>query len=225
MRNTKLLISIFAVGAVAVAGYSASVAQGAKVLTVEKVGGPEVVVGDAVAAKLQTGTKVEFPTSAGEIVCGKSEFKGAVESNPAEGAGNALIKITPFTFGECTTNIAGFTVKGVAIEELPLFAENEGTTALQVGVVAGGKITETGVEFALENAAKEEQVCVYRATPITAPYRNNNEGEIEVDQSLPNFFNKKKCDCPGMPEPKFKAKYRPFKDETGGRAGKQIFLN
>lgn len=95
MRNTGLLISILAVGVVTVTGYSTSVAQGVKVMTVEKAGGPEVVVGDAVAAKLQAGTKAEFPTSVGEITCGKSEFKGAVESNPEKGAGNALVKNKP----------------------------------------------------------------------------------------------------------------------------------
>jgi hypothetical protein len=57
---------------------------------------------------------------------------------------------------------------------------------------------ETGVEFVLENVArKEEQICVFRVAPITAPYRNNNEGEIEIYQGLSRFFNKKNVIVPG----------------------------
>jgi hypothetical protein len=215
------------------AGYGASVALGEekqpKVLTVEKAGGEEAVVGDTVAAKLQKEIKVEFLTSAGEITCGKSEIKGTVKTNPEKTTGNATINIETWIVGECATNIAGVALKGatpVAIEDLPLVAETEGESTLKIPIIAGGGLGEVEVAFTLENAAKEEQVCVYRSG-LKATFRNGNEGEIEIDQTLSGFFDKKNCGrCPlPLPTPTWKAKYRPLKDETGARAGKQIFIN
>jgi hypothetical protein len=190
-----------------------------KVLTVEKAGGPEAVVGDTVKAALETGNKSQFITEEGEVTCAKSETAGEITSNPEKGVAKAEIKLEAFTFGECTTNIPGLTVKGVSIETFPLIAVTVGTT--------GFNITENGINFSVEFTIErggEERVCVVRAGSLSATYRNNNEGEIEINQKLNGFFNKRNC-AGGFPAPTWKAKYRPLRDETGVRAGKQIFIN
>jgi hypothetical protein len=191
-----------------------------KVLTVEKAGGPEAVVGDAVKVALETGTKSQFINSEGEIACGKSEAAGKVESNPVKGAGKGEIKLESFTFGTCTTTIAGLTVKNVAIETLPLIAKTVGTTEFEISEEGAKNV---GVTFTIERGG-EEQICVYRTTLLKAPYRNNSEGELEISEKLGGFKNELNC-APKLTEPTWKAKYRPLRDETGGRAGKQIFIN
>jgi hypothetical protein len=210
----------------AVVGYGVGVAKseekGPKVLTVEKLAGPEVVVNDTVAASLETGTKAQFVKSDGEVSCSESKLEGKVMTNPESGTGNSEIKIETFPFGTCTTTLPGTTVRGVAIETLPLIAETEGTNAFKIKEMG---FQQVSVEIKLE-VAGVEKICVYRTSgALKATYRNNNEGEIEVEQTLDGgFFNKRNCACP-PPSPTWKAKYRPLRDETGGRKEKQIFIN
>jgi hypothetical protein len=190
-----------------------------RVLTVEKAGGPEADVGDAVKAALETGTKSQFIKTEGEIACGKSEMLGKIDSNPVSGLGKGEMKLETFSFGECTTNIPGLTVKRVAIETFPLLALTVGTTGIE--------ITENGINFGVElttESGGEEKICAYRTGVLNTTYRNNNGGEIEISQELSGVGNKRNCGAP-PPAPTWKAKYRPLQDETGGRAGKQIFIN
>jgi hypothetical protein len=190
-----------------------------KVLTVEKAGGPEAVVGDTVKVALEPVTKSQFITTEGEIACGKSEMVGKIESNPRKGTGEAEVKIESLPFGECTTNIPGVTVKAVTMEALPLLAKTAGTTEFEMQQ-PGNK--DVGLEFTYESGG-EERICVYRVIALKAKYRNNNEGELEIGKEFSEgYFNRMNCN---LPYPTWKAKYRPLKDETGGRAGKQIFIN
>ncbi len=201
---------------------SASIAEErSRVLTVEAAGGPEAVVHDTVKVALETGTKSKFITSQGEISCAKSEMAGEITSNPVSGSGKAEIKIEAFTFRECATNIVGLTVKGVEIETFPLDAVTRGTTAFE--------ITEKGINvsfvFTVEKGGVES-ICIFRALFVEGIYRNNSEGEMEIDRVLNNgFTNRLNCGSGQLTTPTWKAAYRPLHDETGVRAGKQIFLN
>ncbi len=195
-----------------------------KILTVEKAGGPEAVTGDTVKMVLEAGTKSKFITEEGEIGCAKSEAAGQIIFNPVIGVGNqAEIKFEALTFAECSTTISGYTTKGVQIEELPLIAKTVGTTGFEIqGERFRSKVT---LEFTGESGGLE-RVCSYGAV-LKPAYRNNNEGELEINQAIKETeVNKKNCNPFQFPAaPTWKASYRPLRDETGVRAGKQIFLN
>ncbi len=196
--------------------------QPSKILTVERAGGPEAVVGDTVKVALETGSKSYFITAEeGEIACAKSEMAGEIRSNPVTGGVNkAEIKLEAFTFSECTTNIPGYTTKGVSIETLPLFAKTVG---------AGFEIEENGRGIGLEfpgEVGGVERNCVYLAPALITTYRNNNEGELEINQVINEDFNKLNCATAQFPAaPRWRAKYRPLQDLTESRAGKRIDIN
>lgn len=215
-----LIAALFAAGStVAIARAEEEASK--KVLTVGKVGGPEVAVGDVVAANLEAVSKVQFIQANGEVICTKSSIKGKVISNPEKGAGNGVIEIESFTFAECTyerEGKAGVALK-VAVEELPLLAETEGTTKLNITNRAK---LEMGIELLLETPAKTEIGCFFRINPSLPTKYEDNNSEIEISQKLPGFRNITKCGmCPEFPT--WKAKYRPLQDETAG--GKRIFIN
>ncbi len=194
-----------------------------RVLTVETAGGPEAVVGDTVKAVLYS-AKSQFIMSAGEIACSKSEMAGGITSNPVSGGGSkAEIQLGAFTFSECNTNILGLTVKGVTIQNLPVIAETVGTTELFITEKLIGP-SSFGVEFTIERGGAES-ICLFSTLSLDPRYRNNNNGEIEISQELKSFFNKSNCGSSPLTYPTWTAAYRPLQDETGVRAGKQIFIN
>ena len=193
-----------------------------KVLTVGKEKGAEAVVGDKVAASLETGTKLQLVKPDGEVACTGSKIEGKVKNNPESGIGNAVIQIETITFEGCSSTLGGgSTWKATKVETLPFTAETEGTT--------GFKITESGasveIAIAVETPAKVEVACGFQALPLKAVYQNAS-GELEINQKLEGpIKNIKNCICPFSNIPTWKAKYRKLVDETAPRKGEQIFLN
>jgi hypothetical protein len=107
---------------VAAAGFfiaSPAHAAGSNALTTGSVDGPNVAVGDVVAASLKSGTNATFVSGNSSVSCSSSQFTAGVTSNPAAG-GTAGESLTAQTFSSCTASIFGVSrVNSITVNNLP----------------------------------------------------------------------------------------------------------
>lgn len=219
--NRRLLVALiitFGVTIYATVGAAFGEGPRPKVLTLEKPDGPEVAVGDKLAASLEAGTESKFISGAGTVACKESKFEGKVKSNPesmVDGSGVAEIEITSFTFGKCTSNVggAGGSVESITADT-PWIATTE--DVLQLLKIKGSSALQIEVLLNLKTVGGGKIECAYLAR-ITADYESGS-AQIVIAQKE----GQRGCPmCAGPPE--WKANYAPLKDETVG--SKDVYMN
>src|SRR5258708_17245913 len=136
----KLLLPAAAAAALlAIAPMTAASAASHDVLTIHKVGGPNVKVGAILQAGLKFGTKAVFAAGSVKVSCKKVVFKDQVTKNPSH-PGTAVEKLKSQTFSACSvTGVAG--TKGppsFKLNKLPYT-----TTVTSKGLVTVNKTSTT----------------------------------------------------------------------------------
>ena len=125
------------------------------------VGGNPVAVGDILWGDLKSGTNAVFGSVNGNtaIKCTQSRFDATVTTNPMA-PGVATASITSWTFGNCTINIFGGSIKSVTVNNLPynLSISDAAGFPVTISPGTGGPIQITIVITAFGSNAN----CVYR---------------------------------------------------------------
>lgn len=148
-RYLKLAVVVAPVVAVALSATPAFAAG--HVLTVGKAGGTAVKTNAVLKAGLVKGTSAVFSLGSEKLTCKTASFSAKVTANPAKG-GTATESVTAQSFGKCTVNVSGVTVKSIKVSNLPFKASVKDSSGdpVKVSGSSGSKpimITVT-VEFA-----------------------------------------------------------------------------
>ena len=184
------------------------------VLTIKKVGGPNVAIGAILKASLKTGTKATFysPGTTSGVICSKSSLTSKVTKNPAA-PGTATESLTAQTFSGCTSNISGATVKSVKVLNLPY------TTT--VSDAAGNPVTVSKPSTKITlSTGLGVLTCTYKAAAIQG--KASNKGNLITFKN--QLFTKSSGSslCPASGD--FSAKFGPVKD-TSVSGSPAVFVN
>ncbi|MER7706017.1 Tat pathway signal sequence domain protein [Kitasatospora sp. NPDC097605] len=160
--------AVLAAGTVApaqAADGTAPAAASVAVLTHTSLGGPNVSVGDVLAADLVAGTNATFYSSAtgtSGIKCATSSFSATVLTNPTA-PGVATESLNTQSFGSCTSNVIGVTgVQSITVNNLPYTNSVSDAPGNPVSLdpTSAGPVQTTVVLKTILGTI----TCVYRAT-------------------------------------------------------------
>ncbi|GAA1414013.1 hypothetical protein GCM10009639_67620 [Kitasatospora putterlickiae] len=222
MRIRRTLAAVALVAAAAPAAGTIAPAQAADhatapatttavaVLTHTSPGGPNVSVGDVLAADLAAGTTANFSSSATGttgIKCATSAFSATVLTNPTA-QGVATESLNTQTFGSCTSNVIGVTgVQSITVNNLAYVNSVSDAAGYPVSLGPGtaGPVQTTVVLRTILGTI----TCVYRATGGLAGTTNNTGQTIGFGaQPLPKSSGPSTC----FPVGYFTATYGPVRD-------------
>ncbi|MFE6871301.1 Tat pathway signal sequence domain protein [Kitasatospora sp. NPDC057692] len=173
-------------------------------------GGPNVSVGDVLAADLVSGTTANFYSSATGttgIKCATSAFSATVITNPAA-PGTATESLNTQTFGSCTANVIGVTgVQSITVNNLAYVNSVSDAAGFPVSLDPGtaGPVQTTVVLKTILGTI----TCVYRSPGGLAGTTNNTGQTIGFTaQALPKSSGPSTC----FPVGYFSATYGPVRD-------------
>jgi hypothetical protein len=212
----KLLIpAAAAVALLAVAPMTAASAASHSVLTVSRVGGPNVKVGALLKAGLKSGTKAVFETGGGtNVTCKKVMFTDQVTKNPSR-PGTAIEKLKAQTFGSCTVKgITGATsVQSVKLNKLPYTTTIKDSTGNPVAVTG----TNTTISI---NTVLGAIHCTYIAKTTKGSANNKSQTITFVKQAFKLSSGPGTCPKNGT----FSAEFGPVQD-TSVKGNPHVFVN
>jgi hypothetical protein len=216
MRVRSVLAAAAAAASMlAVVPLTAASAATVHVLTIVKVGGPNVKVGATVAAGLKTGTKATFfsPGTTTGVTCASAATSNTVTANPVK-PGIAGESLTTQKFGKCTTNIPGATsVMSVKALNLPYKVTISDATGFPV------KVSNLSTKITLGTVIGTV-TCTYKAATLKG--KASNTGSTEKFTNQPFTLSSGSSACPSSGN--FSATFGPEKDisVTGSPA---VFVN
>lgn len=185
------------------------------VLTIKKVGGPNVAVGAILKASLKSGTKATFysPGTTTGVSCSKSSLTSKVTKNPAA-PGTATESLTAQSFSSCKTNIPGTTsVKSVKVLNLPY--------KTTVSDASGNPVTVSKPSTRLSlNTVIGVVTCTYSAATIHG--KASNTGNLITFKNQVFTLTSGSSACPASGA--FSAKFGPVKD-TSVSGSPAVFVN
>jgi hypothetical protein len=185
------------------------------VLTISKVGGPNVKVGAILKASLAGTNKAVFSTGTGKnVTCKKVTFTDKVTKNPAK-PGTAMEKLTNQTFARCTeAGISGATgVKSVKLNKLPY------TTTIKDS--KGDPVTVFGTNTTITlNTSLGPLSCTYKAKTTTGHASNATQTISFSGQKFSLLSGPGECPKSGT----FSAKFGPVRD-TSVKGSPHVFVN
>lgn len=174
------------------------------VLTIRKVGGPNVKVGAVLKAGLITGAKAVFVASTGgNVTCKASTFVVKVTKNPPK-PGTANESLTSQTFSKCTTTISNArSVKSVKLNHLPYKAT--------ISDAAGFPVTVIGPNTTIAlNTTLGLLTCTYKAA-ATKGHASNTTQVIAFSKQVFKLSSGPRA-CP--PKGTFSVSYGPVIDSS-----------
>jgi len=192
------------------------------VLTISKVGGSNVHVGDILKASVVTNTSANFfqsATSTTGIKCTKSSFTAKVTANPGK-PGTAKESVTSQTFSSCTSNVSGVTgVQSVKVGNLPYNSTISDSTGFPVTVKQTSSTKPLKTTLVL-NTLLGTVTCVYKAASIKGTASNTGNTVSFTNQKFTLSSGPSSCFGSGF----FTAKYGPVKDTSRTNSPK-VFVN
>jgi hypothetical protein len=192
------------------------------VLTINKVGGANVHVGDILKASLVTNTSANFfksSTGTTGIKCAKSSFTAKVTANPGK-PGTAKESVTSQTFGSCTSNVTGVTsVQSVKVGNLPYNSTISDSTGFPVTVKETSSTKPLKTTLVL-NTLLGTVTCVYTASSIKGKASNTGNTVGFTNQKFTLSSGPTSCFGSGF----FTAKYGPVRDTSRTNSPK-VFVN
>ena len=220
--RTYLYLAGAAVTALVMVMTAAPASAAVDVLTISRVGGSNVHVGDILKASLVTNTSAGFfqsATSTTGIKCAKSTFSAKVTANPGK-PGTAKESVTSQTFSSCTSNVSGVTsVQSVKVGNLPYNSTISDSTGFPV------KVKETSSTKPLKTTIVLSTIlgtvtCVYTAASISGASSNTGNTVSFTNQKFTKSSGPASCFSSGF----FTAKYGPVKD-TSRTNSPAVFVN
>src|SRR5262245_25476255 len=183
------------------------------VLTIRKVGGPNVKKGAILKASLSTGAKAVFASSAGNVTCKVSSFTVKVTNNPPK-PGTATESLTRQTFGKCSTTISGATsVKSAKLTKLPY--------KTTISDKAGFPVTVTGPRTTITlNTILGTLSCSYKAASAKGHANNSKQTITFTKQPFSKSSGPAACPSKGS----FSVSYGPVRD-TSVTGSPHVFVN
>lgn len=222
MRRYLYLAGTAVIAVVTVLSALPASAATINVLTIGKVGGANVKVGNIVKASLKTGTTANFfmsSTSTTGVKCAKSSFASKVTANPPK-PGTAKESLTTQTFSSCTSNVTGVTsVKSVTIQNLPYNVTQSDTIGFPLKV-SGTSSTKPLKTTIVLNTVLGPVTCVYKAASISGRSSNTGNTNSFSKQKFTKLSGPVACFANGF----FTATYGPVRD-TSVTGSPKVFVN
>jgi len=192
------------------------------VLTITKVGGANVNVGDILKAGLVANTSSDFfksATSTMGVKCAKSSFSAKVTANPGK-PGTAKESVTSQTFSSCTSNVSNvMSVKSVKVGNLPYNSTISDSTGMPVTVKQTSSTKPLKTTIVL-NTTLGAVTCVYKAASISGTASNTGNTVSFKNQKFTKSSGPASCFGSGF----FTASYGPVKDTSRTNSPK-VFVN
>ncbi len=168
-------VSAAALAAAMAPAYAATHAAPIHVLTIKRVGGPAVKVGDILKAGIPTGKNATFKligaTTTITVTCTKGSLTSKVTVNPLK-LGTAKESVTAQTLSKCTlTGVSGVTLKGLKANNLPYKAKVSDAAGFPV-TVSGSSSTKPLSVTATVLVGANPLSCTYTAAKITGHASN-----------------------------------------------------
>jgi hypothetical protein len=189
---------------VASLGLGTATAAASDVLTVGKVGGPNVAVGDTLTAPT-SGNEI-FNLGFASITCSGGGWTGTVSSNPAAPGtatiGGTAMKFTPANPGACHSNLGVATVSGLAAGSLSVSSSGPPTVN-----GSSGSFTVSGTSCSYKVASAQTGTG---SNPLTVTFTN-----IAVSKTAGGGL----CSATGT----WTITFGPFIDVSQG--GQKVFVN
>ncbi len=183
---------------------TASAATRHAVLTINKVGGPNVKVKAILQASVKSGTKVTFftPGTKNGVSCKSASFTDTVTSNPLV-PGLARENLNKQTFGKCTiSGVPGATgVKSIAVQGLPYKTTVSSSGSHQI-VLSKAKTKLT------LNTILGPITCTYSAATVKGTWSNTGQVNKFVNQTFTRSAGPALCPRKGT----FSATFGPVRD-------------
>ena len=220
--RTYLYLAGAAVTALVMVMTAAPASAAVDVLTISRVGGSNVHVGDILKASLVTNTSAGFfqsATSTTGIKCAKSTFSAKVTANPGK-PGTAKESVTSQTFSSCTSNVSGVTsVQSVKVGNLPYNSTISDSAGFPVKVKQTSTTKPLKTTLVL-NTLLGPVTCVYTAAGISGSASNTGNTVSFKNQKFTLKSGPSSCFSSGF----FTAKYGPVKDTSRTNSPK-VFVN
>jgi len=220
--RTYLYLAGAAVTALVMVMTAAPASAAVDVLTISRVGGSNVHVGDILKASLVTNTSAGFfqsATSTTGIKCAKSTFSAKVTANPGK-PGTAKESVTSQTFSSCTSNVSGVTsVQSVKVGNLPYNSTISDSAGFPVKVKQTSTTKPLKTTLVL-NTMLGPVTCVYTAAGISGSASNTGNTVSFKNQKFTLKSGPSSCFSSGF----FTAKYGPVKDTSRTNSPK-VFVN
>jgi hypothetical protein len=189
------------------------------VLTINKVGGPNVAVGAILKAGLKTGTKATFFTPGTKIgvTCSRAQLTNKVTKNPPK-PGTAGESLSAQTFTTCTTNIPGATgVRSIAILGLPYAVTVSDSKGFPLTVTKPRGVLKTMITI---NTVIGTITCTYSAVKIAG--NASNVGSLNIYKN--QVFTKSAGPAVCLPRGSFSATFGPVVDSSV-KGSPHVFVN
>jgi hypothetical protein len=222
MQMRKLSALVAAVAAVLLAALptttTALAATRHSVLTIGKVGGPNVRVGAILQGSLKKGTKATFLVSGTKgVTCKSVSFKDKVVKNPTR-PGTAVESLIAQTFKRCTVSpgLGATGVKSVVLVKLPY--------KTTISDSRGNPVTVFGTKATLSlNTSVGTISCTYIAIKNMTKGSASNKGQVISFSKQPfKRLSGPPNACPGKGS--FSAAFAPVKD-TSVKGSPPVFVN
>jgi len=183
------------------------------VLTIRRVGGPNVKKGAILKANLSTGAKAVFASSAGKVTCKVSSFTVKVIINPPK-PGTATESLTKQTFSKCSTTITGArSVKSVKLNKLPY--------KTTISDKAGFPVTVFGPKTTITlNTTLGTLSCSFKAATAKGHANNSKQTITFTKQPFKKSSGSAACPSKGT----FSVSYGPVRD-TSVTGSPHVFVN
>jgi hypothetical protein len=183
MRRTRRVLACLLAITAALVFASPAQAATVDVLTVGSVGGPNVAVHDTISGTLKPGTKARFVTTSGGssgVSCSMSMFTATVVTNPPAG-GVAMLTLTSWSFGTCSSNIPNLTIQSITVSNLPYTVSIGGAGV----TITGGSAGPIQLTFRFTSVVGPV-TCLYRANSnaITGTPSNTDSSVAFINQQL-----------------------------------------
>ena len=207
MRKGVLLVTAAATAMLAALPVTAASAATPHVLTIAKVGGVAVKVGNVIQAPLKAGTKATFfsPGTTTGVTCLKAVTTNKVVTNPLK-PGTATESLTRQTFTGCTTNIPGTSGSPtVAVLNLPYKTTVSDATGFPVTVTKPSGVLKTKITI---SSVLGTLTCTYRTVKLSGKATNVGNADIFKNQVFTLASGSSACPAKGS----FSATFAPKKD-------------
>lgn len=210
MRKHLLLagaLSAMLFGVLPMAAASASTRVLVHVLTINKVGGPAVKVGQILGASVKTGTVVTFfkPGTTIGVKCTSASFREKVTANPVR-PGTAKSSLTSLAFSGCKLQgIPGVSLKSIKVQNLPYATTISDSTGLPVHIFNA----KTTINL---SALGTTLTCVYTKSNITGKAVNTDSSRRFSNQTFTKSSGPTACLAKGN----FSAQFAPVRDLSVG---------
>jgi len=195
---------------------TASAATGHAVLTISKVGGPNVRVNAILQTSLKSGTKVTFftPGTSNGVSCRSASFTDKVTSNPAV-PGIARELLTKQAFSKCSiSGVGGATgVKSIAVLGLPYKATVSSSGSHQI------VLSKVSTKLTL-NTVLGALTCTYSAAAVKGTWSNTGQVNKFVNQTFTLSSGSAACPRKGS----FSGTFGPVRDISVAR-NPAVFVN